>query len=127
MKCYRTGLLSFCGEDVQVEFDPNGVISKEGFRLYDDGHFKMGKTIKSKHPNILRSVIIGKKSWGLWLNQWSEGINEWSFTLDEILEEFRIRDITIPESFLNDFKNRIKSLRQKRLNDYWDELQKEKH
>ena len=86
----------------------------------------MGKPIYSKHPNILRSVIIGKKSWGLWLNQWSEGINEWSFTKEEILNEFKIRNIKIPDSFLKDFENRIENLRQKRLEQYWEELQKQK-
>jgi len=125
LKCHRSGLITFCGLDVQTEYDPNGVDAKEGFRLYDDGKFSRGKPIKTKHPNILKSIIIGKKGWGLWLNQWGEGINEWSFTKEEILDEFKVRGIVIPESFLKDFENRIQSLRLKRLNSYWEELQKE--
>ena len=51
--------------------------------------------------------MIGKKSWGLHVDMWSDGIVEWTFTLEEILEEFSSRNIEIPESFLQDFKNRI--------------------
>jgi hypothetical protein len=118
LKSYRTNILSFCGEDVRVEFDVNGVSGKEGFRMYDDGHFKGGKVIKSRHPNILRSVIIGKKSWGLWLNEWTSGITEWLFTEDEILGEFRNRRIVIPESFMKDFENRLLDKKIKRNEKY---------
>ena len=109
LKCYRTQLLTFCGDDVNVIFDANGVDAREGFRLYDDGYFNK-IPIKSKHPNLLRSIIIAKKSWGLFLNMWAEGISESSFTKYEILNEFYIRNINIPESFLNDFNNRIVKL-----------------
>jgi len=68
----RKGLLDFCGSPVDVEYDPNGPDSREGFRMYDDGQFK-GKTIKSRHPNVLQSVIIGKKSWGY---GWISGLME---------------------------------------------------
>jgi len=114
LKSYRTGLLTFCGEDVQVQFDSNGVSCKEGFRLYDDGHFKHGKVIKSRHPNILRSVIIGKKSWGLHVRMWSQGIADWCFTKDELLVQFSEKCIKIPDSFLLDFDNQIKKFKEKR-------------
>ena len=117
-------MIEFCGEDVNIRSDKNSnriVCAKEGFRLFEDGQFSH-RAINSKHPNILRAVIIGKKGWGLWVNQWAEGINEWSFTKEEILNEFKIRDIVIPKSFLIDFENRIEKLRQKRLEDHWEEL-----
>lgn len=114
VKSYRTGILTFCGEDVQVEYDPNGVDCKEGFRMYEDGQFSRGKTILSRHPNILKAVIVGKKSWGLWLDQWTDGIADWCFTRDEILDEFKIRNIIIPQSFLKDFDNRLEKKKQKR-------------
>lgn len=82
--------------------------------MYDDGHFKGGKVITSRHPNILRSVIIGKKSWGLWLDQWTDGIADWCFTREEILDEFKNRNIIIPESFLKDFDNRLEKKKKKR-------------
>lgn len=110
----RSGLLTFCGEDVQVQYDPNGVDCKEGFRMYEDGQFRHGKPIKSRHPNILKSVIVGKKSWGLFLDQWTDGIADWCFTRDEILDEFKIRNIIIPESFIKDFDNRLEKKKQKR-------------
>ena len=50
--------------------------------------------------NILQSVIIGKKGWGLWVSQWTDGIVDWSFTKEEILKEFELRDIEIPESLM---------------------------
>jgi hypothetical protein len=112
LKSYRTGILTFCGEDVVVENDINGVCSKEGFRLFDDGYFKV-KKITSRQPNILRAVIIGKKSWGLWLDQWSQGIAEWSFSKQEIVQVFSDKGIKIPDSFMLDFDNRIKKYRQK--------------
>ena len=63
--------------------------------------------IPTRHPNILRAAIHGKKSWGLWVDTWSDGIVDWTFTEDEILEGFKKRDIEIPEPLLRDFRNRI--------------------
>jgi len=51
--------------------------------------------------------LIGKKSWGLWVNEWSDGIVEGSFNKREILEEFSKNGIIIPEPLLNDFHNRV--------------------
>lgn len=102
----RKGLLTFCGEDVNVIFDKNGDDGKITFKKYDNGEFKYS-TITSQHPNITKSVIVGKKSWGLWINQWSDGISEGSFTKREILEEFEKRNIEIPEPLMIDFENKI--------------------
>lgn len=102
----RKGLLTFCGENVDVKFDVNGDDGKITFKKYDNGEFKY-TTIISQHPNITKSVIVGKKSWGLWINQWSDGISEGSFTKKEILEEFEKRNIEIPEPLLIDFENKI--------------------
>lgn len=113
LKSYRSGILTFCGSDVTVEFDPEGPNGKEGFRLYDDGFFK-NKEIYSSQPRILESVIRGKKSWGLWLDQWTDGIVDWTFTSDEILSTFKEKKIEIPESFLRDFYNTIERKKRKR-------------
>jgi hypothetical protein len=104
LKSNRLDLLTFCGSHTIIEFDINAPSAKECFRLYEDGFFK-NKPIITKHPNILKSVLIGKKAWGLWVKEWTEGISECSFTKYEILNEFSSRDITIPESFLDDFNN----------------------
>jgi len=74
--------------------------------MFDNGLFK-NSTISSRHPNIVKAVIIGKKSWGLQLNEWADGIVEGSFTKREILDDFKILDIQIPESLMVDFENRI--------------------
>lgn len=115
LKSYRSGILTFCGSSVDVDFDINGIEGKMTFRKYDNGQYQQGKQIITRHPNIVKGVIIGKKSWGLWVNEWSDGISEGLFTKWEILEEFSSRDITIPEPLLKDFENRIINKIKKRL------------
>ena len=120
----RRGLITFCGSIIEVEFDPNEVSGKECFRLYEDGYYKGGKTIITRHPNIVKSVLIGKKGWGLWVDQWTEGIVDWTFTKEELLNEFVKVDIEIPESFLKDFENTIEKKKRIRNLKYLEELRK---
>lgn len=113
----RKEIITFCGSNIEVDFDPNGKSSKECFRLYEDGYYK-DKKIVTRHPNILKSVIVGKKGWGLWLNQWVDGIVDWCFTKEEIFNEFKSNNVEIPDSFVKDFENRLEKLKQKRNNNY---------
>ena len=77
-----------CGMIKPIEDFYNGSsLCKECFRLYEDGFYK-DKPIITRHPNILRSVLIGKKGWGLWVKEFSEGIVEWSFTKEKFLNLF---------------------------------------
>ena len=76
------------------------------------------KDIITKHPNTLKGVIIGKKSWGLHVKMWSEGIGDGDFRLKDILEEFEIRNIKIPEPLLLDFENTIKKRVIKNIEKY---------
>ena len=122
LSVYRSGLITFCGVGVTVDFDVNGSDGKFGFREYDNGRFKH-KTPVSRHSNILRGVIIGKKGWGLWVEQWSQGIVEWSFTKEEILEEFTKRGIEIPEPLMKEWDKLIERKRVKRNIDYYNSLQ----
>lgn len=115
MKSNRCGILQFCGSDTKVEFDVDGDEGKYCFRKLENGQFKNGEVPKTRHPNILRSVMIGKKSLGLWIKEWSQGINDFSFTREEILNEFKKFNIEIPESFLKDFDNVIEKGRLKRI------------
>ena len=108
---YRKDILTFCGSNVDVLFDINGVDCKEGFRLYEDGHFK-NEPIVSRHSNILRALIISKKSWGLFVQEWTDGICEWCFTKEELLGQFE--EIEIPESFIKDFDNVLERKKIKR-------------
>lgn len=78
------------------------------------------KTIKSRHPNILRSVLIAKKSWGLWVQEWTDGIVDWTFTKEEILSQFD--EIEIPESFMNDFENVLHKKKMIRNQKYLESL-----
>ena len=99
--------MQFCGSHTEVEFDINEDEGKYCFRKLENGQYKKGEIPKTRHPNILKAVMIGKKSLGLWIDQWSDGIVDGSFILEEILEEFSSINIEIPESFLLDFNNRI--------------------
>jgi len=114
LKSYRCKILDFCGSTVNVEYNKNSSDGLLSFREFDNGKFK--DKIFSKHPNILKGVIIGKKSWGLFVNEWSDGIVDGLFTKYEILNEFKSRNIQIPESLLNDFENRIYNKRMKKYN-----------
>lgn len=104
-----------------MEFDLDGDEGKYCFRKLENGQYKNGEVPKTRHPNILRSVMIGKKSWGLWVDTWSDGIVEHSFTLEEILREFEEKKIEIPEPFLLDFKNRIRKKKEKK---YQEEIER---
>lgn len=112
LQSYRRDILSFCGSNVEVKFDIDSNDAKFAFRLYDNGQFK-NCAIVSSQPNVLRAIIIAKKSWGLFVDQWSDGINEWCFTKEEILSQFD--GLKIPQSFMNDFDNVIAKKRLKRL------------
>lgn len=118
----RSGLIQFCGTKTEIYFDVSGKSAKECFRLYEDGFYKGGKKIVTRHPNILKSVLIGKKGIGLWFDQWSDGIVDWSFTKEEILSEFEIRGIDIPDSFKTEFDNLINKKKIIRNNNYICEL-----
>lgn len=102
LQSYRRGILDFCGSEVVVKYDPNGDDGMISFKQFDNGEMKLDNLV-SCHSNVLRGVIIGKKSWGLWLQQWTDGISEGSFTSREILSQFG--GIKIPEPLLTDFYN----------------------
>lgn len=123
LKIYRSGLITFCGHEVHVEFDINSNDGKFSFREYDNGRFK-NKKIKSKHNNILKSVIVDKKGWGLWINTWTDGIVDWSFTKDEILNEFKIRGIKIPYSLMSEWDNLIENKKYIRNQNYINNIKK---
>jgi len=106
LKSYRNGILTFCGTEVIVKFNINKNDGKYSFRQFENGDIKK-ENLESKHSNILKAVIIGKKSWGLWIKQWSQGIREGSFRKQEILNEFNKNNIKIPPPLLKEFENLI--------------------
>ncbi|MCK9476307.1 MAG: hypothetical protein M0R46_10325 [Candidatus Muirbacterium halophilum] len=113
LNSYRSGLLTFSGVDVVVTYDKDGYNAKETFKRFENGDYKLSP-IKTRHPKIVKGVIVGKKAWGLSLDQWTDGISEMCFTKQEILEEFEKLNITIPESLLKDFENRLSKKFHKR-------------
>ncbi len=118
LSSYRKGILDFCGSVVKVEYKEEGSDCLFGFRQYDNGVFSTVDIIQSSHPNMLRGVIIGKKAWGLWCSEWSDGICEGLFTKEEILSQFEEKKIKIPESLMIELDNRI---RQKKII-FWEKM-----
>jgi hypothetical protein len=105
---YRKGILTFCGKHVEVSCDPRGVSGKQGFRLFNNGN----KDIITRHPYILKGTIIGKKSWGLHVKEWSLGIAEGNFTKHEILSTFEKKGLKIPKPLQKEFHNAVYKRRQ---------------
>lgn len=126
MKCNRSGLLVFTGSKIDVSFDVDGDEGKFCFRKTENGEIKRNEVIVTRHPNIVKSVMSGKRSWGLWINEWSDGIVECDFTEEEIINEFEVRGITIPGSLLRDFRNRIDKKKEIRNKKTLDMMRKRK-
>lgn len=103
---YRGGLLNFAGVDVNTVQKYDGYSAKEAFKRYDTGDFNE-ETPASRQSNILRSVIIAKKSFGLHVRMWSEGIADGDFTIQEILDVFNDHKIKMPNSLLTGFENEV--------------------
>jgi hypothetical protein len=112
LQSYRYKILDFCGVDVRTRMDINCGDGKYCMSSFDNGEYDKEQIhntgIPTKHPNILKGVIIGKKSWGLHMKMWSEGISEGTFTMEEILEQFHEKNIIVPECFITDFENTIR-------------------
>lgn len=112
----KKDFINFCGSDVNKDykmiFDVNGDDAKICFKKYENGEYG-DSPITTRHPNLLRYLIIGKKSWGLWCKEYSMGIAECSFTKYEIFEQFSLLKIQIPEAYMIEFENRIREFRIK--------------
>lgn len=111
LKSYRNGIIDFSGSyPIKVRFDKSAKDAKFCFTAYNNGEYSnknLEKGIKTKHPNILRAVIEGKKGWGLWNQTWAEGVAENLFKEEEILKEFENHNIKIPDNLLQDFRNTV--------------------
>ena len=107
LQSYRHKILDFSGIEVKTRMNINEEDGKVCFKKFDNGEYKGIESISTRHPNILKGVIVGKKSWGLHVKMWSEGISEGTFTKQELLQQFIDHKIEIPEPFLLDFDNTI--------------------
>lgn len=104
----RRGLIDFCGERINIlPSSDRTMTSKHCFKLFEDGRYGREKMIECNHPNVMRHVMMGKKGFSLWVNQYSEGIGQGLFRKDDILDEFRKRDIHIPDCFMLQLDNTI--------------------
>lgn len=114
---YRTELITFCGSKVNVVFDVNGVDGKNCFNDFENGKYKFIDKIVTRHPNIVRGVITSKKGWGLWVKEWGDGIGDGLFSKNEILNEFKMKNIELPESFLKELDDSIKRKLKRKIMD----------
>lgn len=126
LQSYRSGILTFGGSETKVVFDPEGEEGKYCLRQLENGIYNRYSTIPTRHPNILYAAVHGKKCWGLWLDTWSDGIVDWTFTEEEILGEFQKRNIQIPEPLLKDFRNRVNKKKRIRNQKYFEMLKNQK-
>lgn len=108
LKLWRTDLITFCGSIVMPAGDPSAKTAKEIFMLFENGEYRDSSQLLTRHPNIVKAVITAKMGWGLWVKEWSSGIACGLFSRQEILNEFEIRGIKIPEAFLKEFDNAIR-------------------
>jgi hypothetical protein len=112
---YSKGLFDFCGTNVKTVYNSIASNSMICFKKYEQGEYSKETIyqtgIQCSQSDELRKVILGKKGFGLVKELYCSGIAEWSFTEEEILNEFKIRNINIPEPFLLDFR---KTWRKKR-------------
>jgi len=113
---YKKQIFDFCGTDIKTLYKENAYCSKIMFKKYDNGDVPLDELehgIYTSEPELLRCVILGKKGWGLWMQEWCKGISEFLFTEDEILNIFKNKNIEIPESLLVDFKKTWRKKRDK--------------
>jgi len=123
LQIVRKGICDFCGSDVtreyKTQFDIGGVSAKMAFKMYEQSEFE-DDIIRTRHPNLIISLIQGKRGWGLWKQQWALGIADGTFTKNEILSMFEKNNILIPEAFINEFENIIWEERYALKNNYPD-------
>lgn len=117
LNSYRRGLLTFGTEFVDVRHQLGGLSGRETFRRFEDGQYKKNPPV-TRHVNIVHGVIVAKKSWGLHVKMWTEGIVDCDFTIDEIVKSFEDKGIKIPEVLLKGLINEVRRGKDKRIEDY---------
>ena len=106
-KLYRSGLITFCGSDIPIIYDPEASDAKVAFKEYENGVFgKNGVPITSQ-PNVLYAVLMGKKGWGLWCDMWAEDIAKFIESKYERYQIFEEYDIELPDAIEREFNNLI--------------------
>jgi hypothetical protein len=119
LQSYRTGILDFCGVEVKTKLEVEEQEGKFCFRKFENGEYSkedLFEGIPTRHPNILKGVIVGKKAWGLWVNEWTDGITDFLFKKSEILEQFEEKGIEIPSSFRLEFDKLLEKKFRKKYN-----------
>ena len=114
---FRMGLFDTPGEYFRVDYDKDAESGKMAFRRYEDGKFAntsnkhFNFVIKSRQPNITYAVICAKKSMGLNMSMWIDGIAECNFTAQEIIDDFERIGLKMPVGFQTDLRNRSHAMK----------------
>ena len=112
---YRNGLLTFAGSEVIVSFSTDAPNAKEAMKRYETGEHKQ---LVCRQNNVLQAVITAKKSFGLHVKMWSEGIADHDFDIQEVLDTFNEYGIKVPDCLLKGLHNEITE-RKIALNDIY--------
>ena len=76
---------TFSGDRVDVVVDlENGVDAKRSFRSFDTS----GKLLPTNEPDLLKSIIVCKKSINLHIKLWVEGFDEMMEGVDYYMDQF---------------------------------------
>ena len=105
------GIFTFSGDRVDVPVDmENGVSCKESFRSWDS----MGKILPTKEPELLKSVIICKKSINLHIKMWVEGYGEMMEGVEFYMDLFQGEPPQwVENSFLKQLQRKLTGSRNK--------------
>lgn len=104
----RSGVIMFCGSKTEVTYSKSGPSAKKVFMLYENGNYKNGKPVETKHPNLVKAVLVAKKGWGLWVDEWSSGIAEGLFTKQEIMDFFGNSGVLLSDAFQKELNDSIR-------------------
>ena len=105
---------NFCGEVVTVLEDlKDGVTGKESFYSLDT----FGVMLPTNEPDLLRSIIICKKSINLHIQMWVEGFEDMMMSVEYYMNLFEGTETPswIEKSFRKQLQKRIRRLREDRI------------
>lgn len=95
---------TFCGSSVEsLDYDENGFSAKEVFYAMDS----TGDRLPCREPELLRKVIIFKKSLNFHIKLWVDGFEDMRMGIDEYMSEFIDPPSWVRKSFENQLKKKI--------------------
>lgn len=101
---------TFCGGSVKdFEYDENGFSAKQVFYKMDSS----GEKLPCREPELLRKVIVFKKSLNFHIKLWVEGFEDMRMSIDDYMSEFDDPPDWVRKSFQNQLKKRMTKIMEK--------------